>query len=93
MSSNVRFACKGEDAGEVAVVEDEMAVERTLDNSVETEIRGGDSSEVCWAEVVAEDVDELNWKCMEGGHVLTIIDVVYPCSLYKQDYRVQSSPW
>jgi hypothetical protein len=89
MSSNVRSACEGEDAGEVAVVEDEMAVERTLSNSVETDIRGGDSSEVRWAEVVAEDVDELKWECMKGGHVLIIIDDGHPRSLYKQGSRVQ----
>lgn len=68
MSGDVRSACEGKDAGEVAVVEDEMAVERTLSNSVETDIRGGDSSEVCWAEAVTEDVNELSWECREGGH-------------------------
>jgi len=59
-SSNVRPACESEYAGEVVAVEDEMAVERPLGNSVETDICGGDSSEVCWTEVVAEEVDELN---------------------------------
>jgi len=68
MTSDMRSACEGEYTCEVAVVEDKMAVERTLSNLVETGVRGGENGKVCWTEVVADDVDELDGECVEGGH-------------------------
>jgi hypothetical protein len=74
MTSDVRSACEGKYTGEVSVVEDEMAVERTVSNLVEAGVRGGESGKVCWTEVVADDVDELDGEYVEGSHVMIIID-------------------
>jgi len=67
MTSDMRCACDGEYTREVAVVEDKMAVERTLSNLVETSVRCGESGKVCWTEVVADEVDELDGECVEHG--------------------------
>ena len=74
MTGKGRSACKVENAGEVAGVDDKMTVESALGNLAETGIRGSQRSKVCWVEAIAEDsVNELDGECMEGGHDVVII--------------------